>query len=323
MNIKEESILISVIIPMYNAETYIARCLASIIGQKMSGIEIIVVDDLSMDNSPKIVSHYQQHHKQVKYIKMPSKGFPGGARNLGTLHAVGKYISYIDSDDWIDENMISSLYKVIVKYNADIAVCSVKNEHTNPLKASIRYKYSIEECLTSEESLERLAAPYNQETSISPRVCNKLFKADFLKKNHLSFLENKLNEDDVFSYSALLAKCRLVTVPGTYYHYVQNEESLTHQFTERNIMDLIYAFQMLRSDLQKKNKFDANRETFFPFFNRCIISVVNALHESQLSEGVKQEYLENLEWKLQTNFTEMEMRHILESLNLSYSIVES
>src|SRR5258708_2159977 len=99
---KLNSPAISVIMPVFNTDKYLARSLDSIINQTIKDIEIIVINDISTDNSEKIILEYAQHHPCIKYFKMKEKGFSGGARNLGLQHVNGKYVAFVDSDDWID-----------------------------------------------------------------------------------------------------------------------------------------------------------------------------------------------------------------------------
>src|SRR5476651_2653123 len=97
--------IISVIVPVFNTADYLTRCLESIISQSIDNIEIIIVNDMSTDNSEEIILAYTNKYDFIKYFKMQSKGLAGGTRNLGLNYVTGKYIAFVDSDDWIDKTM--------------------------------------------------------------------------------------------------------------------------------------------------------------------------------------------------------------------------
>ena len=116
---------ISVIVPIYNVEKYLAKCIDSIINQTLTNIEIILVNDGSTDNSRKIIDKYDKKDSRIKVIHKKNGG-QGSARNAGLDIAKGEYIGFVDSDDWIDSNMYENLYNAAISNNADIVVCNRK-----------------------------------------------------------------------------------------------------------------------------------------------------------------------------------------------------
>src|SRR5690625_188058 len=113
---------ISIIVPVYNAEKYIERCLKSILNQRYTNLEIIIVDDGSTDNSSKICIDYEKQYKNIIYVKKENEG-PGPARNLGIRLASGDYIGFVDSDDFIHKDMYYNMIKELEKHDADIVEC--------------------------------------------------------------------------------------------------------------------------------------------------------------------------------------------------------
>ena len=114
--------LISVVVPVYNVEQYLKKCLDSIIKQKYNNLEIIIVNDGSTDNSQKICQEYVKKDKRIKLITQKNQGL-SAARNTGIDNAHGKYISFVDSDDYLDLEFINELYNTIIENKSDISAC--------------------------------------------------------------------------------------------------------------------------------------------------------------------------------------------------------
>lgn len=131
--------LISIVVPVYNVENYLDRCVKSIIAQVYTNIEIILVDDGSSDNSGKICEKWKEKDKRIIVIHKKNGGL-SSARNAGIEIAKGKYIAFVDSDDYISKNMYSELYRVLKQNNSDIAICGRKYVWDNG-KRYCRYHY--------------------------------------------------------------------------------------------------------------------------------------------------------------------------------------
>ena len=154
---------LSIIIPVYNAEKYLDKCLDNIINQSFNNYEIILVNDGSTDNSEKIVDDYVNKYSNI--IKINKKnGGPGAARDEGLKIARGNYISFVDSDDYVDSNMLSYMMNYIKKYNCDIAICGIYmfDDYTGKELGKIEL---------SEENREK---PLNREELITLYLNNKI-----------------------------------------------------------------------------------------------------------------------------------------------------
>lgn len=136
-------IFVSIIVPVYNVEKYLARCLNSLIEQTLYEIEIICVDDGSTDNSPKILKQYADKYPNIKIITQTNKGL-SAARNTGMNHAQGKYIGFVDSDDWIDKDFYEKLFYTAQKYNASISAAGIIR--LSKFSRKIHLQYSQEIC---------------------------------------------------------------------------------------------------------------------------------------------------------------------------------
>lgn len=169
--------IVSVIIPVYNLQKYISRCIESIINQTYSNIEIIIIDDGSKDNSYKICCNYYQNDNRIKLFKNPSKGV-SSARNIGIRNAVGSYICFVDGDDYIEETMIENLVKWIKESKSDIAICGTKDidENGKLIKTCLEKEIRI---YSREEFLKGILIGH-------PFTCvswGKIYKSEIVKKN--------------------------------------------------------------------------------------------------------------------------------------------
>ena len=281
MNKNLEEPILSIIIPVYNTEKYIARCLDSLINQSLKSIEIIMVDDLSTDNSAKIISDYVKKYDFIRYYKMESKGSAGGARNLGIINANGKYIGFVDSDDWVDTMMFEKMVNAAEKSDADVAMCGVLSEFGSKHESVKRHEFVVENIIEGRTAFGLLTRYYNQDMVISPVVCNKIYRAKFLKDNHYSFLVNNYNDDDVFNFICLLNINKLIIVPNTYYHYYQRQDSIMHLFSTKHMDDFIIGYSSLKDYLDKNNCFELVKANYYSYLELNLAALFNILIASE------------------------------------------
>ncbi len=200
------NIKISVIIPVYNVEEYIEQCVESVVNQTLKEIEIIIVNDGTQDNSMKKIEKFLSD-KRITVINKENGGL-SSARNCGLKIAKGEYISFVDSDDFIDEMMLEKLYENgegkdiiisdVIEYNhitQEKKQREIKNEIKKYTKGSYFWKYSGFE------------------------VCNKIYKRNFLMKNNIKFIEGIVFEDILFNFYSLFLANKVKYVEGVYYYY--------------------------------------------------------------------------------------------------------
>lgn len=208
---------ISVIVPVYNIEKYISRCLESIINQTYKNLEIIVIDDGSSDNTGKIIDDFAKRDKRVIVIHQDNKGV-SSARNKGLDIATGQYIGFVDGDDTLDKDMYDFLLKNIKKYDADISHCGYRLIEDK--KETLFYgsgKIIIQD--RKKGILDLMDG-----SLIEPTLCNKLFKRQLLEYIRLD--ENiKINEDLYFNILAFNNSNKSVFQDYTKYNYIKREGS--------------------------------------------------------------------------------------------------
>lgn len=220
---REEIIVpkISVIIPVFNSDKFIPKCLNSLINQTEKNIEIIVVNDGSTDATAQVVSEFVQKDSRITLINQEHK-LQGAARNNGISHANGEYIGFVDADDWVDLDYFEKLYTSAKKFDADIALAT--NVRIGNGKTKKRLNINNEECLYD---LQEKIDVCNLWKDSCPT--NKIYKAEFLKNNNILFPKGVYCEDKLFTIMAVYYANAVVTVPDIYYYYYRNVQSTSHK----------------------------------------------------------------------------------------------
>ncbi|MBE6230389.1 MAG: glycosyltransferase family 2 protein [Bacteroidales bacterium] len=208
---------ISIIIPVYNVEKLLPRCLDSVISQTLQEIEIICVDDGSPDNSLAVLREYERKEPRMKVISQANKR-QGGARNTGMGVATGEYIGFVDSDDYIDPDYYQKLYEAAKAHNSDMACCGIIKHKAHITKYVAKYTG----CHLFSESGSKFRI-CNCPPDFHP--VNKLYLRRMLLENSITFEEHRYYEDVEFVSRAIYAASSIVTVPDTFYHYMYNGES--------------------------------------------------------------------------------------------------
>ena len=236
-------IKLSIIIPFHNnVKKYLPMCVNSILNQSFKDYEIILIDDGSTDGSLDIAKEYAKKYQNITLYSQKNKG-AGGARNLGIKKAKGKYISFIDADDYITENMYQRLIPVIEKDNLDIVICDYIKVEDNK-----HYKYQTIKNITDDQYKNILMG------TISP--VNKIIRKEFLIKNNLLFPENVMYED-IFTILWLLSTKKIKYLNEYLYYYNQRHNSQQHQIKLSPKMEDIFSLcECLYKNIKKLNILD-------------------------------------------------------------------
>lgn len=229
--------LISVIVPVYNVEEYLPKCLDSIINQTYKNIEIIIVNDGSTDKSGIICDEYANKDIRIKVIHKENGGL-SDARNRGIDIANGDYIGFVDSDDYIAEDMYEYLYDFAVENDLDVAMCSSCDVYKDKIIRPKNFKSIILE--DKEKIIENIFV--NQHGGSGIGVWNKLFKYNVIKNIRFDF--GKTYEDVYFALKWIGNTNKFGRDSEVKYYYVQREESITHQkFYNDKILDVVDGYQ--------------------------------------------------------------------------------
>ena len=216
--------LISLIIPCYNAEQTLEKCLHSVIQQSYINLEIIIVDDGSADYTSKIYEKFQSNDERIKTIRQDNYGV-SRARNNGVKAATGDYICFVDSDDWVEKDYCSELYNLLFTENADIAIVEASYEDESG-KVIFNKPISKDKVFNGRKALMLLL----EDEVIQSHPWGKLYKANFLKD--VSFPENlKCFEDYSTLFKIFDTAVKVVRSNKKLYHYIQHEDSLSHNLS--------------------------------------------------------------------------------------------
>lgn len=224
---------ISIIVPIYNVEKYLDRCIQSLLGQTLKEIEIILVDDGSPDKCPSMCEEYAKVAPRIKVIHKQNEGL-GLARNSGLEIATGEYVAFVDSDDYVEKSMFATLYTKASKKDLDVIYCGFYKQNIDGT-----FK-RISECETYTEynksNIQRLipdfiaSEPYcKNEYKHDMSVWHSIYKNKIIKNNHLQFVSERIysSEDIPFQIDFLKRAEKIAFIPDNFYYYCYNGESLT------------------------------------------------------------------------------------------------
>lgn len=210
--------LISVIVPVYNVEKYLARCVDSIVNQTYKNLEIIFVDDGSTDLCPQMCDDYAEKDSRIKVVHKKNGGL-SDARNAGMAVATGEYISFIDSDDYVSDDFFECLLDVMNKENSDIAECSVVKLYEDNRFDEFSDDLSVK-TYDTHDAMSALIA----ENPFYQHVWNKLYKTELVKD--IPYAVGKLNEDEFWTYQVFGRANKVARLNKTMYYYFQRSSSI-------------------------------------------------------------------------------------------------
>ena len=238
--------ILSIIVPVYNAADRIGKCIRSIQDQTLQEIEIIIVNDGSTDESYRILEKLGSVDGRVKLLNFPNGG-AAAARNRGLEVAVGKYVGFVDADDWIEAQMFEKLIATIEADQTDIVVCDIIKEFNDTTQMVLNLsKHEI----LSERLLQKLIL-----MEFDYSLCNKLYKRDLIVQNALKFEEGlRLSQDALFNMSVFACIHSLSLIPGAFYHYVKKENSLMSSPQEKRIESFNQIIRSFKSFCRERNK---------------------------------------------------------------------
>lgn len=278
---------LSVIIPVYNAEPYLKKCLDSVLTQEYKNIEVILVNDGSEDNSENIIKEYQSKYSNIIYIRQENHG-QASARNNGLTHAKGDLISFIDSDDYILPNMFSTMINKLQNDNSDLVMCNISLEKSG--------RRTEENCIDHKNLYECPAS-----------VCNKIFKKELI--DNLRFIEGIWYEDYNFFIKVCLKKPKFSTINNSYYIYRINDSSTMHNDNALKNLDIITATNdILELSIPKEMK-----ETLI--INHILVDAINRVNNQKSKD--KKYVIKEL-----TNYVRKNVKNLKETTNYQKSNIK-
>ena len=302
--------LISVIIPVYNIEKYLSRCITSVVNQTYKNLEIILVDDGSTDGSAKICDEWAQKDERIKVFHIGNDGV-SAARNLGIDNSNGDYICFVDSDDWLECDMIEFLLEKAVKYDSDITRCSYFTELMNGAGSPL-VPDEISEFPTRNEIICELIS----KGVIAGAIWNKLYKRSAIGDTRFD-INLKYGEDLYFNYRIYNKNLSASFFNEPKYHYFLRTGSVTNsEFGDT-------AFHLLQVKQKIYEEERDNTETSKTVFKRYILiafitlsGVISNLDKPQMREKYKEIRCSILNNKSEILFGEFNIREKAKTLML-------
>lgn len=281
--------LISIIVPVYNVEQYLEKCVNSIINQTYKNLEIILVDDGATDSSGKLCDELAKIDNRIKVYHKENGGL-SDARNYGVERATGEYIGFVDSDDYIDAEMYEKLYEAIKKENVDVAECNLKIIY--PEREELFTEQNYYNVCTKQEYLEE----YLKIEKIFGSVWTKLISRKIAKE--LLFPKGKLYEDTYYAYDLINVANSFVLIDSPSYNYLMRENSITNSKFNPRIFDLIEIVEKFHKTTYKnypglKEAADCRKMyAYFSVLNSILLEdeFKNNLYYAQIINYFKENY---------------------------------
>ena len=249
-------IKVSVILPIYNVEKYLKRCMDSLLGQTLKDIEIVMVDDESPDYCPQLCEEYKAKYPNVKVVHKKNGGL-GFARNSGLEACEGEYVAFIDSDDFVDIHMFEDLYEYASKNKLDACFCGY-NVYKDEQHIRQRQEKKVYEVCDGRKAVDSVLMDmvgseptYHSDVKILSSMWKGIYSLKTIRKNNLQFVSERefIAEDIMFHIDFLPCANKVGFVPGCYYYYCDNGTSLTRSYRSDRFTRELYQYASMEKRL--------------------------------------------------------------------------
>ena len=255
------AIKVSIIVPVYNVELYLEKCLLSLVNQTLQDIEILVVNDGSKDQSQQIIEQFQREYPNKIFGFIKENGGLSDARNFGIERAKGEYLGFVDSDDYVSETMFDEMYNLAEKHNAQMAICNLQKVDEN---GNVTQKLTQLPNFPEKIILENNLSVFSD---ISYFACNKLFKKELFQNKRF---KKGIHFEDIELIPQLLLQCKILAfTPNYHYQYLERQDSISKSHTTKGL-DILKAVETVS---EKFNQSQFSHQT-------------KALKDFQILEGV-------------------------------------
>lgn len=245
-------VTVSIVIPVYNKEKYISKCIESLLSQTFNDFEIILIDDGSKDSSMKILQEYADCDSRIRLFHQENMG-AGKTRNEGILYAIGKYIIFLDADDFFEKVMLEEMVIKAEKENADVTLCGAY-KYDNQLQEDIK----INHWLKTENFLDNVIYPEKCKNILSITgscIWNKMYNRKFILDNKLQFQSLPCNNDTAFAIISMCLANKICYVDEVMVHYRYNNEHNISSERGNHMECSIEAHKYVRKELKRRGKF--------------------------------------------------------------------
>ena len=296
---------LSVIVPVYNAEKTIKKCMESILKQKCT-LELIIIDDDSSDDTKSIVDEMKKEYSNIKYWHKRNGGV-ASARNLGLRKAVGRYVTFVDQDDWLDNGVYEIAIDALKRENADMYVFGYYKDYNNR-SVPMKNENEIPTVVKEPSDIIKFAFYREKYRSFAAFVWNKMFRRSFLTENNVCFNEDLKRGDDVLFISEVaLHSPKTIVNKESYYHYYQREDSITHTFSKDNyyrLKDILVGYEK-SIELLEQNNIEVGCMKCFYVYHASLLYELSVKHNNEDEQHILREimdryykyyYLQNIDY---------------------------
>lgn len=311
---------ISVVIPVYNAEKSLKRCLDSVVNQTYDNWEVIAINDGSSDNSYKILQEYELKDQRFKILSQSNHG-PGYARNVGIRETTGEYIVFLDSDDYIENLYFQELVECVKKNHSDIVFIDVIQENPNGKlikhETMSKYKNKTKDTIIRHQMTGKL--PWGG--------CRKAVRAELIKRNNITYSEDIVGEEALFSFKALSSANIISFIDKPYYHYINYPNSQSKKGDDNPWGHIC---KKMRIFLKENNLLQDYHKTINSFGFTSSIITINRISNNYdickaivLSKNEMEEFRNNYDYNLDYSSLEKRVLYMLPfaKLNMVWTIV--
>ena len=300
---------VSIIIPVWGVEKYIGKCLDSLVNQTLEDIEIIVVNDGSLDNSQSIIDKYVAKHpdKVKSYIK--ENGGQGSARNYGIKVSTGEYIAFVDSDDFVELDMFEKMYNKAKKDKSDIVICGSYNVCENYSKKEIdafitNYDTDLENMMFGKMA-----------------VWNKIYKRNIIIDNKITFKEKVWYEDLAFTLKAIINSSKFSFIDEPFYDYlIRQGSTMNNSNVERNL-EILEAFDDVLNYVEKNRKHEYIEMIEFLAIDHIYISAIVRVLRAEADNKLKREVINKLISYMEKKFPNFKENKYINTLTRNRRII--
>lgn len=258
---------VSIVVPVYNVEKYLDRCVASLQNQTLEDIEIILVDDGSPDKCPQLCDEYARQDRRIHVVHKQNAGL-GMACNSGLEIAKGEYIAFCDSDDWVDSDMYRSLYEVATAEKAQMVFSGLKRvDGSKRILGYLPHRktkeiYSGGEIFNLLVDMVASSPCEGKDRTIQMSAKVVLYNRKFLNDNNIKFVSERIypSEDLIFNVSALIHADKVVVVPDFWYNYFVNPKSISMTVNPHHYKNMLRTVELLRSTIEAKYRYPFDKD---------------------------------------------------------------
>lgn len=285
---------ISIVIPVYNVERYLNKCISSILDQSFTDFELILVDDGSKDNSGRICDEYKEKDSRIKVIHQENAGL-SAARNMGIELSEGKYLTFIDSDDFIHPNMIEALYNNILENKADISICDY---HLVYEDKDVIKEFGVNN-ITLYTNIEAVKEIVEKSKASMIVACSKLYRRRLFL--NIRYPTHKYHEDEFVTYKLLYESTKIVATDAKLYYYLQRPNSITGSTYSLKRLEKLEALEEAIKFFESKN----NKELTYLAEFRYLLNIQIAYYRVRYEINNNKEIIYNLKTQYDKKFNEI------------------